>query len=137
MLASDRARLVHTLRDAPIASAYLFGSHARGTAHAQSDLDIAILFDTRTVSHPKARQTAADALRLDLMAALGQNQVDVVVLNDASPELAVSVIHTGEPLERRDAEADHVFQRDAQLRYADLRPFLDRTRRLKADALAP
>jgi arsenite-transporting ATPase len=32
-------------------------------------------------------------------------------------------------------EADHAFRRDAQLRYADLKPFLDRTRRPKLDAL--
>jgi hypothetical protein len=35
-----------------------------------------------------------------------------------------------------DAEADHAFVRDVQLRAADLEPFLRRTRRLKLQALA-
>ena len=35
-----------------------------------------------------------------------------------------------------DAELEHAFRRDAQLRAADVAPFLRRTRRLKLEALA-
>lgn len=35
----------------------------------------------------------------------------------------------------RDAEADHGFVRDAQLRAADLVPFLQRMRRIKLETL--
>ena len=34
-----------------------------------------------------------------------------------------------------DPESDHAFVRDAQLRAADIQPFLDRMQRLKLEAL--
>lgn len=56
--------------------------------------------------------------------------VQVVVLNDATPELAAKAVSEGRQLYCRDEEADRIFVRDALLRHADLRPFLDRMRRI-------
>jgi len=50
--------------------------------------------------------------------------------------LAVAVLDSGLCLYRSDRAADHAFARTARSRYADLRPFLERTRRLKLAALA-
>jgi hypothetical protein len=118
-----------------VAAAYLFGSHVRGTAHRESDLDVAVLFDRPTFPDAGGRRAEGDRLRTALMEALRLNRVDLVVLNDAPPELAKAVVDGGERVLCADREADHAFRRDAQLRYADLKPFLDRTRRRKLDAL--
>ena len=68
--------------------------------------------------------------------ALHWNAVDVVVLNDAPPGLGRCIVTTGRRVYCRDAEVDHAFVRDVQLRAADLEPFLRRARRIKLDALA-
>jgi len=52
-------------------------------------------------------------------------------------ELGRHIVTTGRRVYCHDAEADHAFVRDVQLRAADLEPFLRRARRIKLDALAP
>ena len=118
--------------------AYLFGSHGRGTAHAQSDVDVAILLDRQLLPTQPGRAAYAEALTSSLIDATHCNNVDVIVLNDAPHELAVAAIDAGAPLSATKAGAEetvHAFVRDAQLRLADLRPFLNRTRRLKLEAV--
>lgn len=116
-------------------SVYLFGSVARGTEHRESDVDVGVLFDRSR----HADRADRNALRIDLTSALihvlGRNAVDVVILNDAPPELGRKVVTQGERVYCRDAEADHAFVRDVQLRAADLSPFLQRMRRIKLEAL--
>jgi len=129
------ARELELLAGPAVAAVYLFGSHARGTAHTESDLDLGVLFDRARLPGAASRRDEAERLRSAAMEALRLNRVDVVVLNDAPPELAKTVVHQGTRLLCRAPALDHAFQRDAQLRYADLRPFLERTRRLKLQAL--
>jgi hypothetical protein len=62
---------------------------------------------------------------------MARSRFDLVVLNDAPPGLGRQVVR-GRRLLCFDAEADHAFVRDVQLRAADLEPFLRRTRRLPA-----
>ena len=119
-----------------VVSAYLFGSHADGTAHRESDVDVAVVLDRRMLPSRPHRSCLAVELASELIAATHQNAVYVVALNDVSPELAARVITHGRRLYCADEEADHVFTRTALLRHADLRPFLERTRRLKLRALA-
>jgi len=118
-----------------VVSAYLFGSHAEGRAHRESDVDVGVLLDRRAL--PSARDRFEAGLRLSsrLQSSLGTRSVDLVVLNDAPPGLGRHVVR-GRRLLCVDAEADHAFVRDVQLRAADLEPFLRRTRRLKLQALA-
>ena len=59
-----------------------------------------------------------------------------MVLNDASPELVVQVLATGSALYVADPACEHAFRRTTLLRYADLKPFLERMRRIKLEALA-
>lgn len=76
-----------------ILEAYLFGSHARGSARAQSDLDVAVyLDDPRPAASPFGY--AAD-LTAALMSSLGTQRVEVVVLNEASPLLYYRVLRDG------------------------------------------
>ena len=123
-------------RTAPagVRSAYLFGSHGRGTAHRESDVDVGVVFDRVTFPDRGARGRAAERLATGLIGATHQNAVDVVSLDDASPELVAAVV-SGPRVYCRDPEGDHAFVRTALLRLGDLRPFLDRTRRLKLEVL--
>jgi hypothetical protein len=61
--------------------------------------------------------------------------MDVVILNDVPPTLAARIVTTGTRAFFSDAELDHAFVRDSQLRAADLLPFLQRTRRVKLAGL--
>jgi hypothetical protein len=69
------------------------------------------------------------------MGALVTNEMDVVILNDVPPTLAARIVTTGTRAFFSDAELDHAFVRDSQLRAADLLPFLQRTRRVKLAGL--
>ena len=117
-----------------VQAAILFGSYAQGRAHAESDVDVAILLDRDRLPGGGDRAACAERLGVALIEALHYNRVDVVVLNDAPPELAVAALD-GIVLHVADARAFHNFGRDARLRLADIRPFLDRTRRLLLDAV--
>lgn len=130
------ASILQGLEGEGVVSAYLFGSHAAGRAHRESDVDIGVVLDRRAL--PGARDRFEVGLRLSsrLQASLATRHVDLLVLNDAPPGLARHVVTRGCRLARFDAEADHSFVRDVQLRAADLEPFLRRTRRLKLEALA-
>lgn len=121
---------------AGVVSAYLFGSHAEGRAHRQSDVDVGVLLERRQL--PGARDRFEAGLRLSalLQSALRTRHVDLVVLNDAPPGLGRRIVSHGRRLLCSDPAADHAFVRDVQLRAADLEPFLRRTRRLKLEALA-
>ncbi len=90
--------LQRRLRDAlaarpEVLDAHLFGSTARGTASSLADVDVAVWVDLELAGEPafgdRAELTAA------LMAALGRNDVDVVVLNHAPPLLYHRVLRDG------------------------------------------
>jgi transcriptional regulator with XRE-family HTH domain len=133
-----RARAIaYFERDAPegIVAAYLHGSTARGARHAESDVDVAVLLDRAVYPNKSQRSDLGVRLSADLVAALGINDVDIVVLNDVPPGLAARIVLDGTLLARRDAEEVHAFTRDVQLRLGDLQPFLRRTSRLKRAAL--
>jgi len=118
-----------------VAAAYLFGSHARGTPRADSDVDLGLVLHPARLPDRPSRDRLAQALATDLIGVIHCNAVDVVVLNDASPELGSAVLQRGRRLYLADPEFDHHFRRTVLLRYADLRPFLERTRRVKLEAL--
>ena len=110
-----------------VVSAFLFGSRVEGRGHRESDVDVAVLLRPEL----DRRQRFETRLRLtsELIAALHFNDIDLVVLNDAPPLLARRIVLDGERVYCADAEADHAFRRDVQLRAADLAPFIERGRR--------
>jgi uncharacterized protein len=126
------ARLRHVLAGRPVPGivvAYVFGSVAEGRAHAESDIDVGVLLDRQVYPDERARFEAQIELRTHLSPASVGREVDVVVVNDASPVLGRRIVR-GEQVYCADAEAVHAFRRDVQLRAADLDPFLRRMRRL-------
>jgi predicted nucleotidyltransferase len=105
-----------------ILEAYLFGSSARGEAAAHSDLDIAVYVDRDRL--PPSPFGYAAGLIADLIAALGSNRLDAVVLNDAPPLLYHRVLRDGERLLSRDLAATTTREGRAFSRYCDYLPQL-------------
>lgn len=117
-----------------VASAYLYGSEAENRAHRESDVDIGVLlsWDIRT---RQERAALRERMIADLVHLLRRNEVDLVILNDISPELGREIVTNGLRVFVADAQADHAYVRDIQLRAADLAPWLQRMRRLKLERL--
>jgi len=93
--------VVETLRDHPVSIGYLFGSFARGEAHEQSDIDVAVAFEDDSSNRLATRL----ALGADLALALGTDDVDVVDLKTAPPSLVRTIFRDGERLVGSETEA--------------------------------
>ena len=137
MAADLQARVKHAFEadDSGVISVYLFGSHAEGRAHRDSDVDVGVLLNWTSYPDRARRFEARLQLSGHIGHALGRNDVDIVILNDAPPTLARAIISRGVRVFCRDAAADHAFVRTSLLRAADLEPFLRRTRRVKLTAI--
>ncbi|MGH2625693.1 MAG: type VII toxin-antitoxin system MntA family adenylyltransferase antitoxin [Anaerolineales bacterium] len=117
-----------------ILEAYCFGSQARAEAAAHSDLDIAVYVDGDRL--PLAPFGYAADLITDLMAGLGINGLDVVVLNDAPPLLYHRVLRDGERLLSRDLAATTTREGRALSRWCDYQQQLLKVDRELARRLA-
>ena len=113
-----------------VLSAYLFGSVARGTATAASDVDVAVLV---AADPPRTLDGLHLGLEDNLERALGV-PVQLVVLNRAPCDLVHRVLRDGILQLDRDPGRRIRFEVDARNRYFDLQPFLRRYRRLPVDA---
>jgi hypothetical protein len=118
----DRVRAILQPKS-EILEAYVFGSVARGQAAAHSDLDVAVFVSESVLTRPGGFGYEAE-LTTDLMAALGTNEVDVVVLNHASPVLYHRVLRDGERILSRDLAATTTREGRALSRYCDYVPQL-------------
>jgi predicted nucleotidyltransferase len=117
-----------------VVSAYLFGSHARGEAHRESDVDLGVLLDRTIHRTRQARFDARLALTAHVARQIGTDSVDLITLEDAPPHLVRRVMTDGLRIHCTDAAVDHAARRTALLRAADLAPFLRRMRRIKLAA---
>jgi predicted nucleotidyltransferase len=132
----DRLAGYFAAADTPgIVSVYLFGSHASGRAHRESDVDIGVLLDWNRYPSAVTRFDLRLRLAGELPSVL-RLPADVVILNDAPPGLGRAVVTDGVRVFVRDPEMDHAFVRDVQIRAADLDPWLRRIRRVKLQAIA-
>lgn len=136
-LAAKIAAYFETTERPSVVSVYLFGSHAEDRAHRESDIDVGVLLDREVVPTRKDRFDLGLRIASELGTALSVDDVDLVVLNDAPALFGRRIVTEGQRLYCRDPEADHTYVRDIQLRAADLRPFLERMRKIKLEALAP
>lgn len=99
-----------------VLAAVVFGSAAAGRLRPQSDLDLALLFAHDSV--PDA--FAALALR-NTLAVHAKRDVDLVVLNDASPILAFQAITYGQVILCRDRRAYEAYLVRLITAYADFK----------------
>ena len=117
-----------------ILEAYLFGSHARGQAQPHSDIDVAVYIDDARAADTGYGYPAH--LTTDLMAGLGLNDVDVVVLNRAPPLLYHRVLRDGVRLLARDLRATTTREGRAVSRYCDFVPQLAKMESVRRSAAA-
>lgn len=116
-------RLRETLaRRAEVLEAYLFGSWARGEAQPHSDVDVAVYVDEARVASTPFGYDAE--LAAELMAALGTDRVDVVLLASAPPLLYHRVLRDGIRLLARDLRETTAREGRALSRYCDYVPQL-------------
>jgi predicted nucleotidyltransferase len=104
---------------------YLYGSRARDENRESSDVDVAILLrepPPRTLGHPAIRLAGELEDHLGL-------PVDVVVLNDAPPDLVHRILRDGRILIDRDPAARIRFEIRARNEFFDLQPVLHRYRK--------
>lgn len=107
-------------RNGEVVCVYLFGSHARGTAVAGSDVDVGVLYTTEP---PETLAGMGLDLAADLEAAIG-HRVDLVVLNRAPVDLIHRVLRDGVLVCQRDRSARIRFEVRARNEYFDLLPYL-------------
>jgi predicted nucleotidyltransferase len=107
------------------AAVYLFGSVARGEAGADSDVDVAVLY-----GKPVDPGLAGLKLALagDLEDRLGR-RVDLVVLDNQSPDFVHRVLRDGLLVLENDRSARIRFEVTARNEYFDVLPMLRRYRR--------
>lgn len=90
----DLEAVLSVLREHPVRLAVLFGSHATGTVHPTSDIDIAVEFDAKQPSDPGYNETFL-GLSADLSETLETDDADLVDIRTVSPELAASIFDHG------------------------------------------
>lgn len=105
-----------------VLEAYVFGSVARGEAQAHSDLDVAVYVTDAALAIPGFGYAAE--LGAELQQALGRPDVDIVVLNHATPLLYHRVLRDGVRVLSRDLVASTRREGNALSRYCDDLPRL-------------
>lgn len=90
----DLDTLRSELGDHPVQVAILFGSHATETAHAESDIDLAVEFENQRPPDTGYNDVFL-GLSADLSSALGTDAVDLVDLHAVSPTLAAAIFENG------------------------------------------
>lgn len=102
-----------------VVAVYLFGSHAKGRAHEQSDVDIAVLYKSGACKDPFEQSLK---ISCDLMKRLNCNKVDVVVLNTATPVLKNQIYKYGVKVLCNDRLTAVKFKARSIIEYLDLLP---------------
>lgn len=110
-----------------IAAAWLFGSVARGTPRAGSDVDVGVLYSE---DPPRTLAGLGFGLQDDLEEAL-RLPVQVVVLNRAPVDLIIRVLRDGKLLVERDRSKRVRFEVRSRNEYWDLEPYLRQYRKMK------
>lgn len=121
-----RVREFFLAQPSGVVAAYLYGSTARGTAGADSDIDLGLLFERDPPPTFAGLPLAlADQLEIHLGA-----PVDLVALNGCPVDLVHRVLRDGRLLIDRDPAARARFEMKARNEFFDLEPILREYRRM-------
>lgn len=105
------------LKDYKIKLIYIFGSYAKGNNNENSDLDIAVLLED--TYNPLDKLSLIGAL-IDIFR---RNDIDLVILNEASPVLRHQVIKYGKLAYKEDEDIKVNFEVKVLREYMDMEPF--------------
>lgn len=115
-----RARLAAALDVPGVVSALLYGSQATGKAGPLSDVDVAVWLEPELASSERYRRQLA--LMVVASEALGTDEVQVVILNDATPLLRHRAMRDGVRLLDKDPRVRIRLETRALLEYLDTAP---------------
>jgi hypothetical protein len=111
-------------RHAEIEVAYIFGSMARGTSSALSDIDVAILVDEGLINEDKYRYGYKATIIADLIKLLKTNKVDLVILNEVNTLLRHRVLYHGKLIHSKNEKKRIQFQTTTIDKYSDFKAFI-------------
>jgi uncharacterized protein len=114
------SRLVGAVDREGVVAAMLIGSQARGEAGPLSDVDVGVWHEPGL--DPAARLHLRLRLADAAARALGTDEVDIAMLNDATPLMRHRAIRDGRPLVERDHEERVRLETRAILDYLDTAP---------------
>ena len=103
-----------------IQAAYIFGSVVSGRSRTNSDIDIAVLLNPKSL-HLKSLDYRLK-LASEMSSAIGRSDVDLIILNEAPPVLAHQVVSKGQLVFERSAAARVDFQVRTVNAYLDTEP---------------
>src|SRR5438477_3718627 len=90
------AQLIELFHKHPVLLAYLFGSQVTERTHEESDVDVAVLLKESLTADQRLQERLA--LLNDLCSVFNNDNVDLVILNDATPLLAYEALRGGKLL---------------------------------------
>lgn len=108
------------LKQKGITTVVLFGSHAKGRSHSKSDVDLAVLFNSKI--SPRHFFDKSLKISCDLMKVLNCDRVDVIVLNTATPVLKNQIYKYGVSIFCKNPVESIRFKARAILEYLDMLP---------------
>jgi len=104
--------------------AYIFGSVARGRDGALSDIDIAIIIDSKQINEKAYRYGYRAEIHTDLIKLLKTNNIDLVILNEANTLLKHQVLHYGKLICSKNEKKRIEFQIDIINKYNDFKQLI-------------
>lgn len=129
---SDIKRIITYFKSRKEVSAlYLFGSCAEGRELPESDIDIAVLIDEKKLLRKNLEQLKN--IYYKASPSFSMRNVDIAVLNTASPYLKHRVIRAGKILFDRNRKLRVRFTTDAIIEYLDFKPVEDIFNKAVAD----
>ena len=96
---------------------YVFGSYAKGSNNKNSDIDIAVLVNDNYKPMYKLYMIG------DLTSIFKRDDIDLVILNGASPVLRHQVIKYGKIIYEESLEEKVIFEAKVLSVYMDMEPF--------------
>lgn len=104
--------------------AFIFGSIVDGRANILSDIDIAIIIDSQQINEKVYRYGYKAESLTDLIKLLKTNDVDLVILNEASTLLKHRVLHSGKLIYSKNEKKRIEFQIDTINKYIDFKQLI-------------